>query len=444
MAGSENIDKIIQRKFENFQPEPSSSVWAGIKSGIPQATPGIWARLTSSVYFYIAATAVVVLGVLFIPPLLNNEPLINPENTFLDTANIPATIDSSSTQKSPDLKNIEISKTEDNVDANTHSIGKFEEESKKNEPAQSIEKTITPEIQEKTILTDSQTEKPSPLKILKEEYSSSKTLDKIDFNRILEIPNKTNNQKLYRLKTTKQHMSYGPLQYSKWELRLFYNIERIYYPEDNIKYKNSQSFDLTGRYYFSEFFIQSGLGIAISDDDANCRIEYQTFELAGTYEDVYDITFDSTGAGMVPVFHTETVEIYDTIDNNTYTPVTGTYTFLQIPVLFGFSQHTNSRFFYDLKAGPLLGLMISSMESEINYPGGDTHIINIENSLPSRIKTSWQFMFSIGLGYDISNNFSLAVEPTFKYYLNSGYEESTMSTKHPYSIGGRAGLIYRF
>ncbi len=31
----------------------------------------------------------------------------------------------------------------------------------------------------------------------------------------------------------------------------------------------------------------------IPEDDGDCQINYNTYELTGTYEDVYDVTFDS-------------------------------------------------------------------------------------------------------------------------------------------------------
>lgn len=52
---------------------------------------------------------------------------------------------------------------------------------------------------------------------------------------------------------------------------------------------------------------------------------------------------------------------------------------------------------------------------------------------------------SLGMGmeYSISDNFSLNLEPIFKYFLNS-YNSPTSTKIHPYSFGVFSGLSYRF
>ncbi len=52
-------------------------------------------------------------------------------------------------------------------------------------------------------------------------------------------------------------------------------------------------------------------------------------------------------------------------------------------------------------------------------------IVNSENSLPGRTRTHWQFNMSAGASYKLGHRVSLSIEPIFKYYTNSAYENST-------------------
>ena len=71
-------------------------------------------------------------------------------------------------------------------------------------------------------------------------------------------------------------------------------------------------------------------------------------------------------------------------------------------------------------------------------------IVNAENSLPGRVRTHWQFIMSAGATYKLGHRISLSIEPTFRYHINSAYENSKLYTKHPYSIGLRTGLLLNF
>lgn len=68
------------------------------------------------------------------------------------------------------------------------------------------------------------------------------------------------------------------------------------------------------------------------------------------------------------------------------------------------------------------------------YPIGETAGLN-PLSLSSTI--------GMGMEYRVSGNFSLNVEPTFRYYLNP-FNPSVSSGIHPYSFGIFSGLSYKF
>jgi len=162
----------------------------------------------------------------------------------------------------------------------------------------------------------------------------------------------------------------------------------------------------------------------------------------GSYEDVYDVTFDSTNNGVIPTYHTETVNVYDSVTYARVEPSKNRFTYLQVPVLFGYGKE-NRRLGWFVKGGPALSLLIG--ENVYNMDNMKEHkILNVESDMPGRIKTNWQFIISGGISYRLGNHLSLSVEPMLKYYMNSVYEQGIYSTKHPYSFGLRTGLLLNF
>lgn len=219
--------------------------------------------------------------------------------------------------------------------------------------------------------------------------------------------------------------------------------ELTYYPEDD-KYSNrSYSFDLSAIYQFSGYMLQSGLGLSWTKDDGNYAIDYEQYEFMGSYQDVYDITFDTVGGEIVPTYHTQEVEVYDSIQHVSISPTKYNYTYLQIPLLFGYGDEAG-RISWFVKGGPNLSIMIYENRPEMNMPGTDINVLNVDNKLPTRIKANWQLIFSAGASYKLSNNLSFSVEPMLRYYIKSAYDRNNMQTKHPYSVGLRTGLLINF
>ena len=60
-------------------------------------------------------------------------------------------------------------------------------------------------------------------------------------------------------------------------------------------------------------------------------------------------------------------------------------------------------------------------------------------------KFNYSSVVGIGLAYPVTNSLSLSLEPTFKYYLNSFYNDSQNEASfHPYSFGVFTGISYSF
>ena len=222
---------------------------------------------------------------------------------------------------------------------------------------------------------------------------------------------------------------------------LYFTPEVIFYPSDNNLTNKSYSLDLNATYKFSNYLLQSGIGIMSSTDNGQSKVDFK--EYLGSYEDVYDITFDTTSGVPVPTYHTETVDVYDSIQHVTVTPTKNKYTYLQIPVLFGYGEELR-RFSWFVKGGPSLSIMINENKSSVNLDNDNNRVINVDSEIPSRIKTNWQILLSAGVTYKLGNHVSIGVEPLVRFYMKSAYDQNTLKTKHPYSFGIRSGIIVNF
>ncbi len=226
-----------------------------------------------------------------------------------------------------------------------------------------------------------------------------------------------------------------------WVFGAYFTPEMIIYSSDDLLKNYSYSADLHATYKVNNLFLQSGFGLSRNQDKGNSHIEYNEF--LGTYEDLVNITFDSTQNGVIATYHTETVEVYDTINHTVINPSKRFYTYLQIPMFIGYGEESR-RIGWFVKGGPSLSVLLHEQIPETGLDPEQARILNIENDLPGRIKTNWQFILSAGATYKLGEKVSLSVEPMFRYYIRSAYEQGKLNTKHPYSVGLRTGFLLNF
>jgi len=247
-------------------------------------------------------------------------------------------------------------------------------------------------------------------------------------NKYSQVPIQWNNDYLFR---------------SPWALGILFGYEWIYYPGDSVKKKNGYSIDLTAIYQKDHFLLRSGIGVSVSNDNGEFVIDYQTNDSTGFYYGVYSFHIDPDDPEN-PIFDTYHETVYDSVEHTSYEHPENQYTYIQIPLLIGYKVLEINRFSCAIMGGPLLSILVQEDENTIGFSDVDASLINIEDNTPQRLKTNWQFMISAGLNYKISNHLNLSLEPTYKYYIQSVYEQHTAGTKNPWSIGLRGGIVYTF
>jgi len=463
-----NIDDLFRDKFSDFELDPPDHVWANVKQtvhGPIGSNPGTPFR---KITFIGLSSIIILVGLFslyqlqFSSPNDGNLNSKSTEDTFLSSNNanqdsillgLQSTrganpVDKSNLENESPYMDAEVISSDDiasNISLSTNSIkninpSPIEEPTGRPAPGTKLNENKLSDIVSSDIDSELLAIGEFVAQNDKDEFSNNKNIVLSDeSDEIIEsVPTEPINPDAADI-NAEIKSDYG--RTGAFVFGLFFTPEMIYYPSDQILTNKSYSLDINAIYKFSGYLLQSGLGIARSTDDGAYRVDYNKY--LGSYEDVYNVTFDTTGGDINPVYHTETVNVFDTVTHVTINPTKNRYTYLQIPLLFGYGNE-NKRFGWFVKGGPSLSILIDDKKPDIYVPNEQYRLLSVENEIPARIKTHWQFVLSAGGSFRLSNNLSISVEPMLRYYLKSAYETKNTTTKHPYSFGLRAGFLLNF
>ena len=465
-----NIDDLFRDKFDDFEVDPPDYIWENVKSKMGgNSDNGSGFNLNKSGIAGLTLLFVTVGIVTFF--LINNSFVIDKEtgqnqtteysldntdliadNSTNDNNNIQAlSSDSENSDPNPDRSSVKKEKKEKKskdksniskrnstfvINPEINSTIPIEKQGRQNltvTPVTSLSATITePNKTSGTLLLNSTTNKD-------EEKLNGKVSDvensgtQPDMVRGQELTSSVNSG------SSGIKSDYGKM--GRWKFGLYFTPEMIVYPSDNQLKNYSYSLDINASYKLGSYFLQSGFGFARNHEQGDSRIDYNKY--IGSYEDVYNVTFDTTSTGIVPVYETETVFIYDSISHVNISSTKRYYTYLQIPIFIGYGAESK-RFGWFVKGGPSLSFLVHEDIPESGMSADEAKILNIENELPGRISTTWQFILSAGATYKLGPRLSFSMEPMFRYYVKSVYEQDKLNTKHPYSIGLRTGFLLNF
>jgi hypothetical protein len=231
-------------------------------------------------------------------------------------------------------------------------------------------------------------------------------------------------------------------QLGSWKMGFYFSPELLLKDFDSVRMLTAYSFNFEPTYYFNNhWFLRFGLGISSMRDRGFANLDYMSNDLMGTYDDVYDITFDTVNGKLVPTYYTETTEVWDSIRHLTVTEATNQYHYLQAPILLGYTIKS-SHFNWSFYSGPAINLMVyEKTEMSVENTENIT-IIDLENRLPERSPYFFQLWIGAGVEYKAGKHLSLALEPNYRYYFSGVYDSS------PYNIGFsgfafRIGIIYK-
>ncbi len=194
---------------------------------------------------------------------------------------------------------------------------------------------------------------------------------------------------------------------------------------DSVTILNSFSIHVEPTYHFNKhWFVRSGLGVAYSRDRGFAKLDYISNEYQGSYNDVYNVTFDSVNGQVVPTYYTKTVEVWDSIRHLVVSEVTNRYAYVQLPILVGYNHPgTRGSVGWYVYGGPIFNFQVGRWIDKPLPSESYVEILDLQNKLPERNPFYMQLGISAGIEYKITDKISMAVEPGYRYYLNSIYNK---------------------
>lgn len=450
---NENIEQLIRSKFDSYAPTPPEHVWDGVASGIESASSAPFItkkRIIASALILLLA----IIGFLAFNPFdkkpSNNYKIVeNFSNTDVDDISPAEDISPINITPSEEMTVDEVDEiaAEPEITINQNVI-----EEPVAEIADNTQLTIGEE--DSKVIVDTESENAEIY--ISSSYSGEDFEVVAYYMSSIELRNSfniENNGSSYdpENRSTKPipsddvelELPASPRN-SAWRLGFYLSPEITVSNIDSVEILNTYNFSIEPTYFFNDhWFVSTGIGLAYTRDRGYARIQYIVNEYMGSYDDVYDITFDTISGNVVPTYHTKTVEVWDTVRHISVSSITNQYLYLQVPVLFGYSFHTKgSPFSWYAYGGPAVSVKTGSWIEDPKPNDKDADIIDLKNNLPIRADSYYQLWLGIGLQYELNKKLSLAVEPGYRHYLSNIYINN--DNKGPSSgFNVRLGLIYK-
>ena len=219
-----------------------------------------------------------------------------------------------------------------------------------------------------------------------------------------------------------------------------YTAEWMFNTLENVKYVND--FGIEGIFTYGRYSVRTGLGLSITKGTNEIAVEYNDY--LGSYNKLDSMSFSWNGAAhdFLPTYYMKNQDVYDSLLKLDQLKVMKRYTYLQVPLVFGYDFIRSGRFSAGFRAGPLISILLTSKQLSEEYDPGQKKVISINNITPEQVSLNWQFMAGINASVGLSRTLRFEMEPMAKYYFNSVYEKSEITEK-PWSIGIRAAFIIK-
>ena len=222
---------------------------------------------------------------------------------------------------------------------------------------------------------------------------------------------------------------------------IYYTPEWMFNTLNGDKYVNNMGIE--GTFHFGNYSVRTGLGLSITNGWHEVLVQSNPY--LGSYKALDSITFtwNKTGTKLNPTYYMTGTSVYDTAREYTYSYVQKRYTYLQLPLMLGYDFWNNNWLRLGVRAGAVMSLLLNTQNLTTTYDPGKDRVVSINNVSPDRIQLNWQAIGGINASIGWSRRFSIELEPEIRYYFNSVYESSEITTK-PWSIGVRAAFLIKF
>ena len=217
--------------------------------------------------------------------------------------------------------------------------------------------------------------------------------------------------------------------------------ELAFYAEPDAYSKVNFWLNGTVAYNISRFSLASGLGIGYVYDEGKYNVEYKSRDSVGYYTSVASY---SIGLNNEIIYNTKTINVYDSLFHQGDFRTKNRYTYLQVPLLFGYRFIESGNVSLTFRAGPAVSFLVASRLSDPVIEYSNARIIRTEDETPTRVETNWQVWANLLFELRMNKQVSLYLEPSFKYFLKPIVEQENVTFKAPMTIGLGVGLQFNF
>lgn len=433
----QHINHSLRQKFQDFEPLPPKHIWENIEKSL-DADKGFF---FGNIKYYAAAILLISLfSVLYFGLYSDSNSQISPDidKEKISHENLTPVED----QNNAKLKTIDIEEEDANNDETTE----------KNEV---LEITIVESMEKEDIstteLSESEIKKVNELKnldLFKLEEGFTKPINNSNINNINRLSITSVYSLSYGLPYSKDPNVFSgipennKISTSRWENTVFIGSEFSLTNLDSVTILNSYSIGVEPSRFFNEnWFVRFGFNASYTGDKGFAKIDYISNDFMGTYNDVYNVTFDTIGGIITPHYHTKTVEVWDSVRHIVVSEVTNRYLFAQMPVLLGYKNKIGQLNWY-IYSGPVIGFQIAKWIDEPSIELKDIEIIDLDNNLPVRSSINYQLWMGAGIEYKLGRNTSIIIEPSYRHYFKSLYNDA----EYKFNISGfalRLGFNYK-
>ena len=194
-------------------------------------------------------------------------------------------------------------------------------------------------------------------------------------------------------------------------------------------------------YHISRFSVYAGLGVGNVYNQGSYRVEYKSNDSVGYYTSVVSYT---VGSNNEIKYNTVTKSVYDSLNHLDDYRTLNRYTYLQIPVLFGYRLLESGRISLTFRAGPAFSILADSRKSSSVIEYSNARIIRVDDKTPSPLHSNWQLWGDLLLEIRMNKKTSIYFAPSCKYFLSPMVEQENIRYKAPWTVGLGIGVQFNF
>jgi hypothetical protein len=229
---------------------------------------------------------------------------------------------------------------------------------------------------------------------------------------------------------------------SEWSAGLNFNPSIVNY--DPNPYNKMLGGEAVIYFKISSFSVMSGIGFSRMEDIGSYQVNYVTNDSVGYFLRVISFVPDPRNPGHVDYILREEA-IYDSVPHYVIADKTNYYSYIDIPLAFGYSLFQKNRIALNAEMGVKFSILVDEQEPAVDFWISDAELVNIERQVPARLTTNWRVTAGIDFGYLVTDKFSLHLEPVFEQYISPIYaEQPGYKPKKPFVTGVKAGIRYNF